>query len=308
MCNNKYMTGLNLLAGSFAALAEPTRLRLMLACREREFLVGQLARVLGLPEPAVSRHLATLARAGWLSRWQSGREVRYGWSTEARNSAWLNTALAPALGADAAQRRDQSRLARLAAGQSAGTFAAESLFGQRLATGFRQLANNMASARVLAVNVAHGPVLAWLQESAAVLQVVATQPALRRAVAAYGREQGVAFEWAGDAGPSADFDLVCIAAAGVAELEQALADAGSRLAPGSRVLLGLPYDTLEDGQAEGKAHPLFRVRALLAAQGFSCERLLPVEAGGEHWLLASGLQAARASGTARQGHDQGQDS
>lgn len=297
------MTQLSNLSRSFAALAEPTRLRLMLACRERELLVGQLARVLGLPEPAVSRHLATLARAGLLSRAQSGREVRYGWSAEARNAAWLNAALAPLLGADASQRRDQSRLARLATAPSARAFAADSHFGQSLAAGFRQLANNIASARVLAVNVAHGPVLAWLQESTAVLRVVATEPALRRALAAYGREQGVAFEWAGDRGPHADFDLVCIAAAGVADLEQALAEAGARLAPHSRVLLGLPYDALEDSQAEGKAHPLFRVRALLAAQGFSCERLLPVEAAGEHWLLASGLQSARASGAVRQGRD-----
>ncbi len=170
------MTQLSHLARSFAALAEPTRLRLMLACRERELLVGQLARVLGLPEPAVSRHLATLARAGLLSRVQSGREVRYGWSAEARDSAWLNTALAPLLGADAAQRRDQSRLARLATAPSAQVFAADTLFGQRLAAGFRQLANNVASARVLAVNVAHGPVLAWLQEFAAALRVVATEP------------------------------------------------------------------------------------------------------------------------------------
>jgi hypothetical protein len=146
-------------------------------------------------------------------------------------------------------------------------------------------------------------VLAWLQESAAVLRVVATEPALRRAVAAYGREQGVVFEWAGDSGQQADFDLVCIAAAGVPDLEQAVADAGARLVTHSRVLLGLPYDALEDSHAEGKAHPLFRVRALLAAQGFSCERLLPVETAGEHWLLASGLQSARAGGAVRQGRD-----
>ena len=297
------MTQLRQLSRSFAALAEPTRLRLMLACRERELLVGQLARLLGLPEPAVSRHLATLARAGLLSRAQSGREVRYVWSDDARNSAWLKAALTPVQGADAAQRRDQTRLARLATVPSEQVFAADSLFGQRLAAGFRLLANNMASARVLAVNIAHGPVLAWLQESAAVLGVVAAEPPLRRALAAYGREQGVAFEWAGGSGQHADFDLVCIAAAGVADLEQALADAGARLAPQSRVLLGLPYDTLEDSETEGKAHPLFRVRALLAAHGFSCERLLPVEAAGEHWLLASGLQAARASGVVHQGRN-----
>ncbi len=297
------MINLSQIARSFAALAAPTRLRLMLACRERDYLVGQLARALGLPEPAVSRHLATLARAGLLSRSQSGREVRYGWSDDARNSAWLKAALTPVQGADAALRRDQSRLTRLAAGQAAAVFAAESLFGQRLAAGFRQLANNTARARVLAVNVAHGPVLAWLHESAALLRVVATEPALRRSVAAYGRDQGVVFEWAGDTSPQTTFDLVCIAAIGVADLEQALANVGPWLAPKCRVLLGLPYDTLADGQAEGKAHPLFRVRALLAAQGFSCERLLPVEAAGAHWLLASGLQAARASGAVRQGQD-----
>jgi DNA-binding transcriptional ArsR family regulator len=297
------MNQLSQLSRSFAALAEPTRLRLMLACRERELLVGQLARVLGLPEPAVSRHLATLARAGLLRRTQSGREVRYGWSAEARDSTWLSTALAPLRGADAAQRRDQSRLARLAERQMAAPVLADSLFGQRLAAGFRQLANNIGSARALAVDVSHGPVLAWLQESAAELRIAAAHPGLRRALGAYGREHGLAFEWAGNTGAEADFDLVCVAAAAVTDLERSLASAARWLAPQGRVLLGLPYDALEDSAAAGGAHPLFRLRALLAAQGFSCERLLPVEAAGEHWLLASGLQSVRASGAVRQGHD-----
>ncbi len=280
----------------FAALAEPSRLRLMLACRERERLVGQLASALGLPEPAVSRHLATLARAGLLTRVQSGREVRYLWSREARNLGWLEQVFSPANSASSADKllqRDQARLARMATGNVAETFAVDSLFGQRLGAAFHQLSNRIASARALAFDVRHGPVLAWLQESTAQLRLVTTSPALRRAVGAFGREQGLAFDWVVATDPKPDFDLVCIEALTVDDLGRQLANAAAWLAPRGRVVLGLPYDALDDNEA-GNAHPLFKLRALLAARGFSCDQLLPIEAAGDHWLLATGLQAALA--------------
>ena len=295
------MLRLSELADRFAALAEPTRLRLMLACRNGDLLVGQFASSLKLPEPAVSRHLATLARAGLLSRERQGREVRYGWSSGARAAAWLEAALASAADGDTTVRRDQARLARLRGHATATPFAANTLFGQRLAAALKQLANNISSARVLAVDVTQGPVLAWLQESAATLTVVAAEPDARRAIAAYAREHDLAFDWANDSESGADYDLVCVMAVDAETLQQRLAEAALWLAAPGYVLLCLPYDQLDDVANEGGAHPLFRLRTLLSERGFSCERLLPVEAAGEHWLLASGVRAARATAIARRG-------
>jgi len=46
-----------------AALADPTRRRLFDRLRRRPYAVGELARALGVSQPAVSQHLAVLRRA-----------------------------------------------------------------------------------------------------------------------------------------------------------------------------------------------------------------------------------------------------
>ncbi|MFI5006802.1 MAG: ArsR/SmtB family transcription factor [Solirubrobacterales bacterium] len=48
---------------SLAALADPTRRRLLERLRRRPHAVGELARHLGVTQPAVSQHLAVLRRA-----------------------------------------------------------------------------------------------------------------------------------------------------------------------------------------------------------------------------------------------------
>lgn len=52
------------LAGALRALAEPHRLALLRALRERERCVRDLVEALGLSQPLVSHHLARLAAAG----------------------------------------------------------------------------------------------------------------------------------------------------------------------------------------------------------------------------------------------------
>lgn len=58
-------------------LSEPTRARILrVLCRE-ELAVGELARVLQVPQPTVSRHLKHLARAGWVERRKVGTASWY---------------------------------------------------------------------------------------------------------------------------------------------------------------------------------------------------------------------------------------
>lgn len=63
------------LADRFQALADPTRLRILMLLRLMELSVGELAQVLGQSQPRVSRHLKVLADAGVLERRKEGSWV-----------------------------------------------------------------------------------------------------------------------------------------------------------------------------------------------------------------------------------------
>ena len=61
----------SVLAG-LRAVAEPTRLRLVLLCAEAELTVSELVGILGQSQPRVSRHLKLLCDAGMLDRFREG--------------------------------------------------------------------------------------------------------------------------------------------------------------------------------------------------------------------------------------------
>jgi ArsR family transcriptional regulator len=63
------------LTDRFQALADPTRLRVLMLLRLMELSVGELAQVLGQSQPRVSRHLKILADAGVLERRKEGSWV-----------------------------------------------------------------------------------------------------------------------------------------------------------------------------------------------------------------------------------------
>ena len=69
------MTAALPLADRFQALADPTRLRIVLLLRRMELSVGELAQVLAQSQPRVSRHLKILADAGVLERSKEGSWV-----------------------------------------------------------------------------------------------------------------------------------------------------------------------------------------------------------------------------------------
>src|SRR3984885_11761731 len=59
------------------AVAEPTRLRLLVLCARGELTVTELAQILGQSQPRVSRHLKLLCEAGLLDRFREGSWVFY---------------------------------------------------------------------------------------------------------------------------------------------------------------------------------------------------------------------------------------
>jgi len=62
----------------FAALADPTRLRVLALLRAMELSVGEIAQVLGQSQPRVSRHVKILAEAGLIDRRREGSWVFLG--------------------------------------------------------------------------------------------------------------------------------------------------------------------------------------------------------------------------------------
>ena len=61
----------------FAALSDPTRLRLLLALRGGELCACQLIGLVGLAPSTVSKHLALLRDAGLVAARKDGRWVHY---------------------------------------------------------------------------------------------------------------------------------------------------------------------------------------------------------------------------------------
>lgn len=68
---------LKMLSARLQALAEPTRIRLLVALEQREATVGELADELATTHQNVSKHLNVLYRAGIVSRSRSGSSVYY---------------------------------------------------------------------------------------------------------------------------------------------------------------------------------------------------------------------------------------
>ena len=97
------------------ALADPTRLRIMLLVRHMELSVGELALVLNQSQPRVSRHIKILADAGLLRRAKEGAWVFVRLGDPTRTTPML--AALDALGEDAAA--DLARLSAVRAERSA---------------------------------------------------------------------------------------------------------------------------------------------------------------------------------------------
>src|ERR1700735_3637916 len=65
------------LLAALRAVAETTRLRLLVLCSRGELTVSGVAQILGQSQPRVSRHLKLLCEAGLLDRFREGNWVFY---------------------------------------------------------------------------------------------------------------------------------------------------------------------------------------------------------------------------------------
>ena len=83
------------------AIAEPTRIRILVLCAHSELTVSELVQILGQSQPRVSRHLRLMVEAGVLQRHQEGTWAWYR----------LSSKLSPITGA----HRSPDRVAQMAA-------------------------------------------------------------------------------------------------------------------------------------------------------------------------------------------------
>src|SRR4051794_3486309 len=101
-----------------STLADATRSRMLLLLERHEVTVGELCSVLQLPQSTVSRHLKTLADAGWVTSRRDGTSRYYTLALDARGHAtrslWmlLREQIGLTTGADQDSRRLKGVLAR----------------------------------------------------------------------------------------------------------------------------------------------------------------------------------------------------
>jgi ArsR family transcriptional regulator len=88
-------TDLSYMANLYMALADQTRLRLLLQMYAGEVCVGDFADALGDSQPKISRHLAYLRNAGIVDTRRNGKWVHYSikWPEEEGGRAMLRAAL-----------------------------------------------------------------------------------------------------------------------------------------------------------------------------------------------------------------------
>src|SRR5438874_11291438 len=101
------------LLAALRAVAETTRLRLLVLCARGELTVSELAQILGQSQPRVSRHLKLLCEAGLLDRFREGSWVFYRLSSGDAASALSRHLVAACGEADETIALDLQRLAAI---------------------------------------------------------------------------------------------------------------------------------------------------------------------------------------------------
>jgi ArsR family transcriptional regulator len=101
------------LAGLFAALADPTRLRLLNLMGGREVCVCYFVEILRQGQPKISRHLAYLRRAGIVAARREGKWMHYRMVPQGDEAAAsILAAVLASLGNDRQMQADLAKLDR----------------------------------------------------------------------------------------------------------------------------------------------------------------------------------------------------
>lgn len=282
------------------AAGEPTRLRLLLLCSRAEHSVGELARVLGQSEPRVSRHLKGLCEAGLLERVRRGQWVCYRKAGGAA-AELLAPVLARLDADDAVIARDRMRAQRQ--DSPVERIPARSRIGLVVARSLREMSGASSVHRALLVEPTHPEFIDLARDRARHVTIVSGNARAREVLREHaGTNDDVTCVARTKGLERLRFDLVLLdllrPGLQVSALGDALRDVAPLLSPHALVWLCLPYDALEHVRGNVVEHPIAALRRALGDSGFRVDGLKPIEAEGDHVLLALARPAQSAAGVA----------
>lgn len=305
------------------AAGEPSRLRLLALCAQRDMSVSDLAEALGQSEPRVSRHLKILCEAGLVDRLRQGQWVHYQLVADSLAASFVRGVLAlldpsdPALvrdrdrsqqkseGAGERGKTMESRLGRAMAGlvdagggeeRGSGSAGAErgvgaGSFGAALVVGVEHL----ELLEVAALNSTECTAIAHSRRAAQAARAFAERRRFTCRVVLAASPEGLTERDIARVGSS--FESVYLNHLAVPSSAFAgMLGAGKRaLTTTGRLWIFERYEALESTRDKVVEHPLAKLRRMLTDLNLTCERISPIEADGEHVLAA----VARANGVAR---------
>jgi len=292
------------------AAGEDTRLRLLALCADRDLSVSDLALAVAQSEPRVSRHLKILCEAGLVTRLRQGQWVHYRVTGSDAAGAFVQGLLSQLDRADVVLTRDRSRLqAAVATAAADQVSASESRLGRALRS-FMEAGDSTTVQSALVVGVDHLELLESAARSARSCTAIAQSRRGAQAARAFAEREdftcrvllaanGEALSERDTARAGEPFDVIVLdrfTATGGA-LASMLVTAKRALMPGGKLLLFERYESLEGPRERVIEHPIARVRRLLSEAGFTCERLSPIEADGEHVLAAVAAPAVHSTST-----------
>jgi SAM-dependent methyltransferase len=287
------------------AAAEPTRLRILVACDSGELAVSEICALLDQSQPRVSRHLRLLCDAGLLVRFREEHWVYYRTAVRGVGAQSVRELLQGLDTQDPIIVRDRLRAAEVRA-QRAAVAAAHlpppappAADVARLREALLQELGKDSIGELLDIGTGTGQLLRWLAPHATrAIGVDLESDALRIArttvhtagLSHCELRRGDMYALPFEAG---SFDTIAMdhLLAEAERPEAALREAARLLNAGGRLIVIDDFDVLESGQAR---NPLAMLREWLRQAGFECERLRPVDLGQHHLLLALGRHRAAA--------------
>ena len=307
------------------AAGEPSRVRLLALCAQRDLSVTDLAEALGQSEPRVSRHLKILCEAGLLERLRQGQWVHYRLTQSPTAASFVQGLLTLIDQADPVLTRDRDRALQSTAQSSSAKGAAasepevaksfESRLGRALGGFVESSQAAPTSGRSLVVGVEHLELLESAAAGSSECTAIAHSRRAAQSARAYAERRGFAckvllaastegFTERDIARTGQSFDSVFLNHLAAPSDEFAgMLSAGKRaLASTGRLWIFERYEALESTREKVIEHPLAKLRRLLGDIGLSCERVSPIEADGEHVLAAVAVpRSAQSRGTASAG-------
>ena len=285
------------------AAGEPTRLRLLALCAQREFSVSELALAVGQSGPRVSRHLKILCAAGLLTRLRLGQWVHYRLAQDPSAARFLQALVADLDPADPLLAPDRGRMNAAGVAPTPDP-AARSSVDEALASFIATSAGAGRHDHALVVGVQHHALLASAIRLASECTAIAHSRRTAQAAGAFVKRAGLTCRIVctdsadGPIGPELahsgrHYGAVVLdrLAPQAAPLATWLAAGRQMLANPGRLWIFERCDSLTSRVDAAGTRPLARLRHLLDEAGFACERLSPIQAGREQLLAAVAVPA-----------------